>query len=359
MSKPGTIGNDVQDEALDSDGYASDSDAVDALLKRWMPDGDTDRPSGKKTKETTEDAEDETDGDEVEDDTSEEEDDEEQGSETDPDAEQADDETEGDEEEEEGDDEAETHVASDDHVVEVAVDGETKRVSVKDLKRLFGQEAALTRKSQEVSTARKKAEDDGARASAALQKMVAKAEERWKPFSEIDFLVASKNMDAEEFAQLRAAAQDAWNDFSFYRQEMDGYVVELRNKAQEETGNRAREAVKVLSDPKTGIPGWNQKLYDDIRAFAVSEGLPQQIVDAIVEPGAIKLFHMAMQFSKGQKVTVKKVAKAAKNVVKTGKGAATTPREEKRTKALDRLRRTGDGDDAAAAFMARWGVSDE
>ena len=68
------------------------------------------------------------------------------------------------------------------------IDGETHRASVAELKRLYGQEASLTRKSQAVSQQRKQAEDALQRSDALLQAMLGRAEERFKPYSEVDML---------------------------------------------------------------------------------------------------------------------------------------------------------------------------
>lgn len=66
---------------------------------------------------------------------------------------------EDDEETSEEDEEQEVQVLDEESLVEIVVDGETKQASVKDLKRLYGQEASLTRKSQEMASQRKLADD--------------------------------------------------------------------------------------------------------------------------------------------------------------------------------------------------------
>ena len=118
-----------------------------------------------------------------------------------------------DEEEEETEDteeadEEEAEELTDETLIDILVDGETKLESIKDLKRLYGQEASLTRKSQEVAAQRKAAEDNIGKTDAILQRMVQKAEERYKPYSEVDMILASKNLDDADFAQLRKEAQE-------------------------------------------------------------------------------------------------------------------------------------------------------
>ena len=85
------------------------------------------------------------------------------------------------------------------------------------MKRLYGQEASLTIKSQEVAAQRKEAEDNIGKTDAILQRMVQKAEERYQPYSEVDMILASNNLDDADFTQLRKEAQYAHNDLKFIK----------------------------------------------------------------------------------------------------------------------------------------------
>ena len=76
---------------------------------------------------------------------------------------------------------------------------------------------AFTRKSQAVAQQRKDAEAALQKSDAVLQAMLQKAEERYKPYSEVDMLVASKTMDDADFAALRKEAQQAHDDVRFLK----------------------------------------------------------------------------------------------------------------------------------------------
>src|SRR3546814_13952670 len=69
----------------------------------------------------------------------------------------------------------------DDAVVKVVVDGEETEVTVGSLKRLAGQEAALTRKSQEVEVV-------GGRAALMIQGAIEVVLEELAPYKDIDWL---------------------------------------------------------------------------------------------------------------------------------------------------------------------------
>src|SRR3546814_18614649 len=72
-------------------------------------------------------------------------------------------------------------VPEDDAVVKVVVDGEETEVTVGSLKRLAGQEAALTRKSQEVEVV-------GGRAALMIQGAIEVVLEELAPYKAIDWL---------------------------------------------------------------------------------------------------------------------------------------------------------------------------
>lgn len=261
---------------------------------------------------------------------------------------------EGDEGEDDGE-EGEQPAAGDDVEVEVTVDGEARRVPIRDLKRLYGQEAALTRKSQEVATLRKKAETDGARHVAGLQKLMEKAQARFEPYSKIDFHIAAKEMSSEDFAALRTEAKAAFEDVKFLREELDGTMQEAEKARMEALRAEAQEAVKVLQDPTTGIPGWSQKVYNEVREFAVSQGLPQHQVDMIVNPAVIKIMHKAMLHDRTKAVATKKKVAAPRKVVKPDTRAKqSTPGTARKQSAQRQLQQDGSISSAADAFLAGW-----
>lgn len=343
MSKTkGTIQQDVstQDQLPL---FETDVDTTDAFLDRWkdteessdLDEGDT-KPSEDEAEEVTEE---DTDTDTDPEDT------EEETEESDEDS----DEEETEEETEEEDEEPKT--LDDDSEVEIKVDDEVHKVSVKDLKRLWGQEAALTKKSQQVAEKRKEVEATGTKFAAGLQKLYEKAANKWEPYSKIDFLVASKQMDADQFAQLRSEAQQAYEDFAFLTQEVDGFVQETKAQQQEALKAQASEAVTVL---KETIPNWSNETYDKIRVFAIEHGMAADVVNNIVDPVAIMLINKARLYEESQKIMLKKKVKTPKKVVKAGTTTIADVKSDKKAESLTKLRTSGSVDDAADAFLTRW-----
>lgn len=330
----------------------SEDEAAEALLRRFAPDegGDAEKPSKKKTDEDKTERKPSKDKEETEAPAEE------------PEAE----EEAEDEEQAEEKDESETETEEDGNnvLIEVKVGDEIEQVPASKLARLYGQEKALTQKSMEVAELRKKADTDVERVTAASNAMLERARKRFEPYAQLDFNLLATQVTPEEYTALRQGAVAAYEDVKFLEQEQEGHLKSLRDKQSETVRAQATECLKVLSGSpeKGGIEGWSQKLYDDIRTFAVSQGASAEMVGAIVEPWAIRLMHDAMLFARGRakgtgKVEVKKVNKSPKRIVKTSTNAEVTRTIAKSSgvkKAQQKFEQTGSADDAAEMMMANW-----
>lgn len=328
--------------ALDTD------DAANALLARWSDDENL---SDESDEATVEDSDIETPDEELNEEETEVESDED-----DEDLEEEDS-TEEDGEAEEEDESEEVLDLSDDTNVDIVVDGETKQASIKSLKRLYGQEASLTRKSQELATQRKQADDAVGKSNVVLQRMLEKAQERFKPYQDVDMLVASKTMSNEDFALLRKEAQTAQQDLHFLQQEADQFYGHLKQQQQSVMQDQAKECVATLQEK---MPNWNNKLYDDIRAYAVSTGLPEERVNQIVDPNVIMTLNKARLYDEGKKVaTVKRKKATGKKSMRSKTSPAVSKNAlaaKKQKIARDKIRASGgnDFDDIASAILGRW-----
>ena len=336
--------------------YEDISDAADAILNRWsdgedLSDDEELEAADENLEETSEDTSD----------TFEDEDQEVDDEDTDEDPDTDDDTEEEDERQaDEEDDETEVEL-SDDALVEIQIDGEVKQASLKDLKRLYGQEASLTRKSQEVAAKRKEAEEALGKAHTSYQTLLKRAEDRFKPYSELDMILASRQMSTEDFAALRKEAQDAESDLKFLREEADAFYRDAQAQQQQAVQEAAQNCIKVLSEQ---LPEWGNELYNDIRTYAVSQGLPQEQVDQYVDPAVIMILNKARLYdqtkasaqSKKDKAKVIKSKDGPKLVLKSKKAPANESdmKRVQQKKAREALRQSQDRDDIASALLARW-----
>mgnify|MGYP007047682612 CR=1 FL=1 len=336
-------------KALDID------DAAEAILGRW-DDGETlsevDEDATSEDLEETEVTEDELDD---------EEDDEGEDNLDDPETDELDDDDETDEDEDAEEDDDEPLAASDDQVVDISVNGESKKVSVKDLKRLYGQEASLTKKSQDLANQRKQSEEQLAQTHMSYQKLMERAEARYKPYADIDMLVASREMDAETFSQLRQDAKQAEDDLKFLQEESGQLVSQAQQQHQQATREAAADCVKVLQEQ---LPDWGNELYTNIREYAVASGLPKDQVDQYTDPQVIMLINKARLYDQSKQSAKSKKAKAKLTKSKSGKtkvlSSKKAPPSKKsiqkanQQKQMDMLSGAKDLDDIAEALMSRW-----
>lgn len=335
-----------QDAPIENTDLIGD-DGADAFLELWkkgapeeLPGDEVEEDEGEAPEEEPED--DEETGDDQE--TEESEDDDEEGEETD--------------EEEESEDEGEEKpkkVLKDDAVTKFKVDGKEVEVSVAKLQRLYGQEAALTRKSQEVADTRKRLEDQGAAYVAASETMLTRAKERFSQYEKIDWLVAAKELDGEELQALRGEAQKAYADVQFYEKELGTFMEGVHQQRHTALVAEAKATLTALQDPKTGIKGFNQQTYGDMQSFALNHGVPKEVMDNLVSEPILRILHKAMLYEKGQKAVTKTKDLKPKKIIKgkvNGDVSRTGFTPKKSAKALEALKKTGSQDAAADAFLA-------
>lgn len=330
----------------------TEDDTANAFLKLW----DAEEPSKKEDEEgeteanKAEDTEDETAADEADTETEDAEEPSEDGEEDEGEAEET---------------KAKKYADDEGTYVKVKVGEEEHEVAVKDLKRLFGQEASLTKKSQEVAERTKAAEYAQAKSLAALDVMVKRAQEAANPYRNVNWAALMKDptIAAEDVTALQEAAKAAFENEAFLTGQLDNFMQEVQQQQAASQAQAAQLCLKALTDETspTYIKGWDQKLYDDMRSFAVSMGANQQMVNSLVDPAAFKLIHMAMQFHKGaQKVVTQKVNKAPKKIVKASTTAAPPSKDTSkaidRNKAVAKMKKAGGTMDATQeAFMSLLG----
>lgn len=334
-----TILKDVEDKEV---GALSMGDAEEAFLNRWKSDATEPSEDDEGAAEPEVDETDEgSDNEDVE-------------------VEETDDESEDPNEDEDTDEDEETedsYVDDENVKVKIKVGDEELTASIKDLKRLYGQEAALTKKSQEVAAKRKEVEDQGSYHLLGLQKLYERAVERYKPYAEIDMLVASKQMDAEELTILRQEAAKAYEDVRFLEQELGGFAKSVEQQRQKIIAEQAQAAVKELQDPDKGIPNFSPEVYNSILEYAVNNGMKREAVNQIVDPIVIKTLWKAMAYDKGKTVATVKKNKAPTKVLKSKTNVqAQKFAKSGETRAISKLRSSGSRDDAANAFLSRWGM---
>lgn len=320
-------------------------DVEDAILKRWEV-VDEDQPTENSSEATSEEV--------IETDDQDVNEEEEIVQETDEEL----DEDPVEETEESEEETSEDPVLTDDSLIDITIDGKNEQASLKDLKRLYGQEASLTRKSQETSARRKEADEALERTSVQYQKMLERAEKQWEPYSKVDMLVAAKQMSDEDFAQLRNEARVAEDNLKFIKEESNSFYDGFKQEQAKQQQLQAQECIKTLQND---VPDWSNDLYNSIRTYAVTQGLQQDQVDQYVDPSVIKILNKARLYDESKKTAATKKASKPPVKVLRSKKAPASSQDAKQAKTAAAIKRMQEGsqlsgnlDDIAEVLLSRW-----
>ncbi len=267
------------------------------------------------------------------------------------DNEEVDDTDSDDSDEEEAKEEIKVSKADDESDVTISVDGKELTVKVKDLKRLYGQEAALTQRSQSMATASRAVETQALFVQKMLETRTAAAQAKVAKYADVDLFKASRDLSPDEFDAIRSAQKDAQDELKILTDENETFMKNAQAHRREILRDRAKNSLTEISK---SIPEWNDALYTQIRVYAVSQGLNRDDVNEIVDPGAIIMMHKAMKFdaaSKKIETVTKKVIKSPAKVVKKsedrGDYNASKTKQVNRQAAI-----SGDIDDIVDAYLA-------
>lgn len=238
-------------------------------------------------------------------------------------------------------------------------EGETKsKASLKALKASYALQAESTRLSTEAATARAQAVSQAAQASTTLTALIAKASAKWEPFAKLDFLALSKDpsISSEDFTALRAAAQEALNDYRYLTTEQEGAAKTQAEAAHAAKSVAVQACIKELTAPN-GIPGFGKELYGQLVDHAVSTyGAPKDVVLDITAPWAVRVLNDAMLYRKSLQTAEAKVVKVVNKATKVLRpGGATNTENQSRAQVMKNLRQSGSQEDAEAAFMVSFG----
>jgi phosphopantetheinyl transferase (holo-ACP synthase) len=120
--------------------------------------------------------------------------------------------------------------------------------------------------------------------------LLKRASERANEYRNLPWTVLMKdpNVPADQLQALQAEAQKAFEDETFLKNELDGFMQKVQEEQKVARVTAARECIKSLTTPESPhhIKGWNETVYNDIRTFATSQGVPTETVNAITDPGS-------------------------------------------------------------------------
>lgn len=245
--------------------------------------------------------------------------------------------------------------AADDAIVRIG----GQAVTVGDLKRLAGQEAELTQATAAAAQRRQEADQRFEANAAALARLIERAQGAYKPFEAIDWVIAQKELTADELRALRTEAKEREDTLKLLTGEAEQIGRAAMQQRHEALTRAAEDAHRVLPDMLKAAGGaWDQKTHGAIADYAVKTGFPAEAVSAWVDPNIIATVYKAMRYdairATASKKTTPAVAPARPAATGSARDAAgERPAGTRAAEALARLRQTGSVEDAADAIFAR------
>jgi hypothetical protein len=232
--------------------------------------------------------------------------------------------------------------------VVVKIDGEDKSVSFSDLIKGYSTEQSLSNKGRELGDARKKLEEeyetkvkeinDISKASSAI--LYQEEEKLSKSYHEIeaDIDKARESGDTYQVNELKDKREQVQKKYWEARNNREELVKKIQTQEQEQSKKEWDERIKSFTEeiPKL-IPDFDEKLAKEIREFALSEGISQNILDSIVDPNVVKFVNDYRKLKQGvnKGVAKRKVVATRKAPVKKAK-TKTQKEVDKATKIRDR-----------------------
>lgn len=330
---------------------ASERGVMEAFKKhlKGEPQGSTGKGKGEGKHPVEDDPEDDP-----EDDLDEDYDEEEQDEEVD---EEGDEEPE-DDSEDEAEEEAEepepkpkkSRVVEDDDDFTYKFDGKDHVVKAKDVRRLVGQEAALTQKSQETSQLRD-------HYLTSLSDLLGREQKKLEYYNTIDFDLLARNpaITDDEIKALKSEKAELESNIAYLTGEKERTREQVSKEDQEKFYKDARAAKAQLEDVNSEfhIPEWSPKVYQELFEFGSRFGIKESDYIKITNAGDFKLLWMAKQFLDAKNKVPPRLKPKVKSVAnKTLKpnSADVEAGSEGIDTSMKRLRKTGSMDDATSVF---------
>jgi hypothetical protein len=245
----------------------------------------------------------------------------------------------------------------------VKVDGQDVEVTLEEALKGYSRTQDYTRKTQQVADERKQVETLKAQELAALaaERQQLKAEldrvqEAVKAFtpSEPDWELRKLQVPAEQLAQEVAD----WQRNQKILKGIEARRAELNAKAEAEgqaqlqrdlaaEHEKLQAAIPDFADPEKAA-----KVRQEIVEYAVSMGIPEEVLNDVRDHRYVVLLHKAMAYDRAQHAKPK-IANKIEQTLTTAKpgNRNPAPKPSKLEEAKSRLQRTGRVEDAAAALM--------
>ena len=228
--------------------------------------------------------------------------------------------------------------------VRVVVDGDEMDVSFADLLKGYQTDASISKKGRELGEARKALDEEKAQALQEVQELskasaavlMGKEQNLAEEYHKIEGKIkeARESGDTFELSELKDKREELQGSYWEARKEREGLQGKLKEQEEAQLVKQNQEELAHFNDViEDYVPGFNADVAQDIRKFALEEGISEGLLDTITDPSIVKFLNdyrvLKHGVSKGQ---AKRRSAPAKKALPTKKGKTTQQKTEDKAK---------------------------
>ena len=194
--------------------------------------------------------------------------------------------------------------------VSVKIDGQETQVSFGDLIKGYSTEQSLSNKGRELGDARKKLEeefqgklgeiDTMSKASVAVLYSEEKAKADQYHELEKKITEARKDGDSYNLTELKDQREEAQKEYWAARNKRENLGKAVQQQQQKQMQETWQQSLTHFQETiPTLIPGYNEDRAKQIREFALAEGISEDVLNNVVDPGIVKFVDDYRQLKQG------------------------------------------------------------
>lgn len=212
-------------------------------------------------------------------------------------------------------------------MVRVKIDGEEVDVTFEELLKGYQTDASISKKGRELGEARKALEEERTvalqevqqigQASAAI--LMGTEQNLAKEYHELDEKIdkAREDGDTYELNELKDKREQVQKRYWNARNQREGLQEQLQAQQAKINEELWEKQLEYFNDAiQDEVPGFDEDMAMEIREFALSEGIPEEVVDTVADPIIVRILNDYRKLKQGvTKGQAKRKAVPAKKAV--------------------------------------------
>ena len=194
--------------------------------------------------------------------------------------------------------------------VSVKIDGQETEVSFGDLIKGYSTEQSLSNKGRELGDARKKLEEEfqgklgeiDSMSKASLAVLYSEEKAKADQYHELEKKItdARKDGDSYNLTELKDQREEAQKEYWAARNKRENLGKAVQQQQQKQFQETWQQSITHFNETiPTLIPGYNEDRAKQIREFALSEGISEDVLNNVVDPGIVKFVDDYRQLKQG------------------------------------------------------------